>query len=193
MASIWVSVTSSEQQWLCRFRSWAGPMLAVWLACLPVSILQAKGVYQTDAAFLDEVFAGNAPEPSVLWLTGALKSEVTSVLHHPYARLRVRYWQRNGKIAWILEEIGKERPITLGFVTAKGQIQQAKVLAFRESRGWEIRHPSFTRQYSGAALAGGRGLDRRIDGITGATLSVRAFTRLAEMALLLDEHVEKTP
>jgi hypothetical protein len=32
-------------------------------------------------------------------------------------------------------------------------------------------------------------LDRRINGITGATLSVHALTRLARLALLLHRHV----
>jgi hypothetical protein len=34
-------------------------------------------------------------------------------------------------------------------------------------------------------------LDRNIDGISGATLSVRALTRLARVALLLDAEVRE--
>ena len=60
-----------------------------------------------------------------------------------------------------------------------------KVLVFRESRGWEVRHPFFTDQFRDAGLTGELALDRNIDGISGATLSVRALSRLARLALYL--------
>ncbi len=48
------------------------------------------------------------------------------------------------------------------------------------------------RQFHQARLTGGRNLDQPIDGITGATLSVRAMTRMARVALLLDAHARGT-
>lgn len=143
-------------------------------------------VYQEPADFLDEVFAGQTPEPQVLWLTGELRDHASAILGHPPSMLRVRYWAASGRSAWILEEIGKEEPITAGFVVAEGRLERVKVLVFRESRGWEIRHPFFTDQFTEAELTGDRELDRNIDGITGATLSVRAMKRLARLALYLD-------
>jgi hypothetical protein len=67
-----------------------------------------------------------------------------------------------------------------------------KVLAYRESRGFEIRFPFFMDQYRGAQVDANSKLDRQIDGISGATLSVRAATRLARLALVLDREVEQT-
>jgi hypothetical protein len=52
-----------------------------------------------------------------------------------------------------------------------------------------VRHDFFTREFDSAALDGGGELDRGIDGISGATLSVRAVTRLARVALTFHEHV----
>ena len=46
--------------------------------------------------------------------------------------------------------------------------------------------PAFTDQFNAAALTENNGLDVRIDGISGATLSVQALTRLAAMALFLN-------
>jgi hypothetical protein len=65
-----------------------------------------------------------------------------------------------------------------------------EVLAFRESRGWEIRYPFFTSQFSGLELADDGYLSESIDGITGATMSVRAVERVARLALWLDAQVE---
>jgi hypothetical protein len=59
------------------------------------------------------------------------------------------------------------------------------VLAFRESRGWEIRHPAFTQQFKDATLID-NALDRHIDGVSGATLSVWAMTAVTRLALYLD-------
>jgi hypothetical protein len=58
-------------------------------------------------------------------------------------------------------------------------------MAFRESRGWEIRHEFFTRQFAGVGLDESGRLDRPIDGITGATLSANATDRAARLALWL--------
>jgi hypothetical protein len=61
------------------------------------------------------------------------------------------------------------------------------VLEFRESRGWEIRYPFFTDQYAGTELNDNDGIDRAIDGITGATLSVNAANKVVRVALICDE------
>jgi hypothetical protein len=87
---------------------------------------------------------------------------------------------------WILEETGKEELITAGFVVVSGRIDHVRVLAYRESRGQEVRQPSFLKQFRDARLREDDRLDRDIDGIVGATLSVGAMERMARLALLFD-------
>jgi hypothetical protein len=152
----------------------------------------AAEVYQTPAVFVEETFAGEQPMAKAVWVTGDLKTRVKTVLGHPYRELRVRYWVLGDRSAWILEEVGKVEPITLGVVVARGRIEAMKVLAYRESRGFEIRFPFFMDQYRGAQVDANTRLDRKIDGISGATLSVRAATRLARLALVLDQEVERS-
>jgi hypothetical protein len=159
----------------------AALLLALWCANLA-----ARGVYQQPQDFLSDAFDGSVPEAAVIWLTGERKQVVTRLLGHGYASLRVRYWARDERSAWILEEIGKEQPITVGLVINQGQLERIKVLEFRESRGWEVRHSFFTDQFRDARLTNDRNLDRDIDGISGATLSVRAMKKLAALALYLD-------
>lgn len=69
------------------------------------------------------------------------------------------------------------------------KIQLVRVLAFRESRGWEVRHSFFTDQFKRVGLTSEGTLDGRIDGISGATLSVRVLTKLARLALVLHQRV----
>ena len=163
------------------------------LLCFSVPLtVYSKGVYQEPADFIDEVFNGNPPEPDKLWLRGELKENIREILGHDMDVLRLRYWLKDGRSVWILEEIGKERLITSGFVINEGSIEKVKVLVFRETRGWEVRYPFFTDQFKGAKLDEKKLLDRHIDGISGATLSVNALTRLAQLALFLHSVVTQT-
>ena len=146
----------------------------------------ARGTYQEPEDFLSQAFSGEVPEPGIIWLTGERKDAVKSLLGHRYPSLRIRYWKTGERSAWILDEVGKDQPITAGLVINAGRLEQIKVLVFRESRGWEIRHPFFTDQFRHAQLNESRKLDRNIDGISGATLSVRAMKKLAALALYLD-------
>ena len=149
----------------------------------------ARGVYQTDKSFISETYLNEPPSSEAVLLLGDLRSNVEEILGHPYASLRIRYWKKDGRSAWILDEIGKTEPITFGIVVKEGKIENIKVLAFREIRGWEVKYPAFTAQFTGVTLKDKK-LDKSISGISGATLSVWAMTSVAELALYLDKHIK---
>lgn len=107
------------------------------------------------------------------------------MLGHDYPAMRLRYWCQAERSAWVLEEIGKELPITVGVIVDKDYIQSLRVLTYRENRGGEVASPSFSDQFNGGSLDTSGELDAKIDGISGATLSVHALTRLANIALFL--------
>src|SRR3569623_1701035 len=123
---------------------------------------------------------GNAP----LFISGGRQTPHRS---GPLPR-QAREWERDGRTVWVLEETGKEQPITAGLVVDHDHIAVMKVLIFRETRGDEVRHPFFTDQFTGAGLTVQNQLDRPIDGVSGATLSTRALIKLARLALLLHQH-----
>ena len=154
------------------------------------AVTVAGGVYQEPDEFINEVFDNKPPKTEVLWLDKDLKQQIVEILDHKYKGLRVRYWRQEKRSAWILDEIGKEKLITTGIVINKGKIELVKVLVFRESRGWEVRHDFFTDQFKHVTLKEDHQLDKTIDNISGATLSVRAVRKLAQIALLLDQHIQ---
>ena len=163
-------------------------VMAMVVAAAAVSPTVRAEVYRSPSDFISA--AGGQPDaPGFLLQRRELQQKVDEVLGHPYKTLRIRYWRAEDATIWVLDEIGKEEDITIGFVVRDGAIVDTEVLEFRETRGWEIRYPSFTRQFGGARLTDGGRLDRRIDGITGATLSVGAYERLARLALLFDAQV----
>lgn len=158
----------------------------------------AAALSQESAAFLASQLPEN-PNKQYQWLTGEVKKQVISILDHPYPTLRVPYWQSgrddDRKTVWILEEIGKHKPITVGIVIQNQQIISLRILKFRESRGWEVELPSFTQQFDGIALKipvdlNNTDLTANIDGISGATLSVSAVTKLSKLALVLQQHID---
>jgi len=154
----------------------------------------AEQVFMTPQAYVQAQFDGATSKPKVIWLNKGLKATMAEILNHDYAGLRVRYWQGEGeqafKTVWILNEIGKEKNITVGISINKQRIKEIKVLVFRESRGWEVKHDFFTRQFKQLFLSDENRLSKTIDSITGATLSVRAVEKLARIALLLDKEIQ---
>jgi hypothetical protein len=148
-------------------------------------------VYRHSDEFVSGAFDGTPPAARALWVQPALREKLSREFGWQ-AGLRVRFWQDGNRTAWILDEIGKERPITAGVVVEDGAIDRVEVLVFRESRGWEIKFPFFTDQFTALTLSDRGALSHSIDGITGATLSVRAMKRMARVALKLHDETQQT-
>lgn len=145
-------------------------------------------IFQQPESFIAEQFPHN-PKPSLLWLSQPERDDITRILGHTPAQLRQRYWRDGTRTLWILEEIGKEDLITAGLVINQGRMEKAKVLVYRESRGMEIRYPAFLDQFLGVTLTDEHYLNRNIDAISGATLSVQAMVRMTRAALYFDQLV----
>jgi hypothetical protein len=159
-------------------------LLATIVISMPTQVVAAT-VYETHAEFLSRAFSGSPPEPDIIWLSGERKSSIRELLGHDYAALRLRYWCQSERSAWVLDEVGKDLPITVGIIVEKDYIKSLRVLTYRENRGGEVTAPAFTDQFNGVSLTENDALDETIDGISGATLSVQALSRLAAVSLFL--------
>jgi len=166
------------------------PFLVAVLSLLVSATATADSVFETQAEFVARAFGSSPPQARAIWLSGEVKRSVKQYLGHDYPALRLRYWCRAQRTAWVLEEIGKELPITVGVVVDHQHIESLRVMVYRENRGGEVSTPAFSNQFNGISLGADNALDREIDGITGATLSVQALTRLAQLALFLHEQTD---
>ena len=161
------------------------------VGCLTaMTAASGQGRYVETADFLRAAFPNGEPMQNTLWVNTELRQSAEAALGYGIASLRVRYWYRDQRTAWILDEIGKEQPITVGVVVEDDTVSMVRVLEFRESRGWEVRYPFFTDQFNDARLDVRDEIDRQIDGITGATLSVDAVTRVVRLALFLYRYTD---
>ena len=102
-----------------------------------------SGRYVETDEYLRSVFETEVPAAKTLWVTGDLRDGVEQTLGHSFGALRVRYWFDGARSAWVLDEVGKELPITIGVAISKSTIENVSVLEFRESRGWEVKYPFF--------------------------------------------------
>ena len=161
------------------------------LICTLFSINLWADEYQSPEAFITEAFSGTPPKPKSLWVSKQLKEPVAKILQHNPSFMRTRYWQEDNKTVWILNETGKTQAITVGIVIENNMISLLKVLTFRESRGWEVKHTFFTDQFKQIELNDRNNLNKQIDGISGATLSVRALTKTAKLALFFNQQIQK--
>lgn len=141
-------------------------------------------------AFVARAF-GKPPAPAMLWFSPDVRAAVAAQAGWAPDGARVRYWRDGPRTAWVLEHIGKEAPITFGVIVEDDAVVALDVLVYRESRGHEIRNGRWRAQFAGARRGdGAQKLDRPVDNLTGATLSVRAATNVARLALALHRQVE---
>jgi hypothetical protein len=165
-------------------------MVLAGIAGATSSHLSAQEIYQTPRNFLNEAFDGNVPLAKPLVLDEDMRIEAGRILRHSYGVEKINFWSESERSVWILEEIGRYRPITVGLIVSNGEIEDVRVLIFRESHGWEVHHAFFTDQFKGLRLDAKNDLSANVDGISGATLSVNALRNLARLALYFDVQVQ---
>ncbi len=164
-------------------------VLFVFLQPVLSAALWAGDTYYTQQQIQQEVFADAEISSQVIWMTPERKQQVRDITGQTLTQARIRYQEGAGQRLWVLSEIGKEKPITFAVVTAHGEIERMEVMVFREVRGDEIRLPQYTAQYQGQVLTPDGDLSQPVDGISGATYSVRSMKKVAKLALLLDSWV----
>ena len=164
--------------------------MSLTLFCLLLPQLGfADSVYLTLDNILAETFRDAPPKAKTLWLQAEQKQEAQRIANMELRQARIKYWHSGDTALWILSDIGKERPITFAVVTRAEKIERIEVMVFREARGDEIRLPAYTAQFVDQTLTDDGELSRHVDGISGATYSVRTMKRIARLALLLDRWI----
>jgi len=146
----------------------------------------AEEVFLSNEDFLKGAFAEDIPRRKGLRFKGEVKEIAQRIMGSNYKKLRMKYWRQDQKTAWILQRIGKFKLITAGFIVENCRISSTHVLVYRETHGWEVKYPSFRDQFVGISMAEGFKLDKSIDGIAGATLSVNSMEKMARLALAMN-------
>lgn len=158
-----------------------------------ISLLVSAGLcsdeHSKTQSYLQKVFGADQPSVKAVWVTGQLKKRIEKGLGQKAYRLREKYYRRGSDIVFILDQIGKVKPITSAWHFKDNKIVDVEVLVYRESRGGEVRNRFFTQLFHDIGLNKKDHLNREVDGITGATLSVWAMQRMCKQALMMGQYL----
>lgn len=143
-------------------------------------------ILRNQTAFLEKVFQGKPLSPEYIWITPAVKDAIEAILLHDYRGLRIKYWQHNKETVWILNDMAMEKPVYAGIVIHEQKIRTLEVLYADGRWGSQVQNTYFTQQFENVSSDANGILAKHIDGISGATFSVNAVSRLARLALALD-------
>ena len=149
----------------------------------------SEEVFLSKEDFLKIAFDEDVPRRKGLRFKNEVQEIAQKIMGSNYKKLRMKYWRQDQKTAWILERIGKVELITAGFIVENCRISSVHVLIYRETHGWEVKYPSFRDQFVGINMLEGFKLDKRIDGISGATLSVNSMQKMTRLALAMNSLV----
>ncbi|MDQ7053802.1 MAG: FMN-binding protein [candidate division KSB1 bacterium] len=127
-----------------------------------------------------------------LFLSKDQKRSLEKKARAPFASRIISYYvgQKAGKVvgyAFFEKQIVRTKPtIMMVVITPDGKVQSVEVLAFYEPRDY-LPAPGWFRRFHGKNLSPDLWPGRGVDAITGATLSVRAFSLMVRRALALFE------
>ena len=141
----------------------------------------------SEVDFLNKVFNNQIPKKERIIVKGEYKEKIKAIMGNKYKKRMFSYWRNDTEQVWILNSIGKYKPITAAFITDNCKVKSSHVLVYREQHGYEIKYPAFLLQFKETEMDKTLKLNTKIDNISGATLSVNSMKRMARTALLLSK------
>lgn len=159
-------------------------LIALLLLAGPAA--SAATTYWTTPALLKQFFHSS----QVVGAIEVLGSELAEAGMTPTKGKYLVYVGRSdGRVdgfAVVDEEKGQHMPITFGFLfDLRGRVRDVQIMTYREPYGDGIRDRRFLDQLLGKGTGDGLKPGIDVDGVTGATISVRATTVAARRALVL--------
>lgn len=120
-----------------------------------------------------------------------IKKEIQNLTKQKFFRDQIYYWtiKIDDKIHYALMDntIGKTMPITFLIIFNENkEVIHSSIIKYRESYGGEISGKKWLAQFNGMKNDSLYKHGKEIDGISGATLSVKSFTKgISKLSLLL--------
>jgi len=126
-----------------------------------------------------------------------IKSKIQNQVKQKFYRDQIYYWtiefENKTHYALMDNTIGKTMPITFLIIFNENQeVIHSKIIKYREAYGGEIGGEKWLAQFIGMKKDSLYKDGKEIDGITGATLSVKSFTKgIGKLSLLLPYIIDK--
>ena len=168
-------------------------LILICFALSSISFLAnaAKKQHPAEGKFLDTVSNGKEMKKNRIIVKKKYKDSIKKIMGYKYKKAIFNYWTLDDKTVWILNSIGKYKPITAGFIISDCKVNNAYVIVYREQHGYEIKYTSFLSQFKDNQLNDKNKLKNNLDNISGATLSVNSMDRMGRLALLLNSTLDE--
>ena len=159
-------------------------LVAVFLLIAPAA--SAAATYWTTPAVLKHFFKSSQRVRAIEVLGSELADAGVTASKGKY----LVYIGQSGEVidgfAVVDDEKGQHMPITFGFLfDLQGRMKDVQIMSYREPYGDEIRDRRFLAQLVGKSKDDALKPGVDVDGVTGATISVRSTTIAARRALVL--------
>jgi len=159
----------------------------LFITCIFSSEIKDKSVETIKSFYKQEVTIENKK----FSIPKKLKKSIQNKVKQKFYRDQIYYWiiEVDGQhhYALIDNTIGKTMPITfLVLFNEKQEVIHSSIIKYREGYGGEISGQKWLNQFFGMKNDSLFKFNRDIDGITGATISVKSFTKgISKLSLLL--------
>jgi Na+-translocating ferredoxin:NAD+ oxidoreductase RnfG subunit len=163
-----------------------GPAAVLALAPSPVCAQHFLSAEEAQAA----MFPGETLTPHPVTLTEAQEEAIEKDSGVRVRDKQIRAWRASGGGTFIVDQVlGKHEMITWALALQKdGSIKQVDILDYRETYGYEVKHPKWRAQFEGKTYGAKLKLDDDIKNISGATLSCRHITDGVKRLLATYQH-----
>jgi Na+-translocating ferredoxin:NAD+ oxidoreductase RnfG subunit len=163
-----------------------GPAAVVALLPAPVCAQHFMSVEEAKAA----MFPGETLTPHPVTLTAEQEKAIEKDSGVRVRDKQIRAWRTSGGGTFLVDQVlGKNEMITLALaLKADGSVKQVDILDYRETYGYEIKHPKWRAQFEGKSFGAKLRLDDDIKNISGATLSCRHVVEGVKRLLATYQH-----
>ena len=151
------------------------------------SEIQNKSIEEIKSYYNKEIKITNSKFP----ISKKIKKNIQNQVKQKFYREQIYCWmiEIDGKQNYALLDntLGKTMPITfLVIFNENKEVIHSKIIKYREAYGGEISGKKWLSQFIGMKSDSLYKFRKEIDGITGATISVRSFTKgINKLSLLL--------
>lgn len=153
--------------------------------------------YLTEKQALDLIFKDLSVEKNQITISPEQKKVIQKKLKRKIKESSVSYYvgKKNGAdtmYAWILDEQGKDFPITFIVGINKNiSVEEVAIMVYREKRGSTVKGKRFLNQFKNKTTADPVEIDNDIIHVTGATISSWSVSAGVKKALIFTEELIK--
>ncbi len=122
-----------------------------------------------------------------LVVEGNIKQICKDILGYEYPAAAIICKRNENRLAWQISTKGKHGLITSLVVIENGKVVNCRILSSREERGKQISKKRYLKQFTNLSLKKSNRLSKRVDAISGATISSKAVMSAVVLALRLSE------